>query len=154
LLLLAPPARAAGRSGDSKVDFNFHIRPLLSDRCFACHGPDEKSRKATLRLDTREGIFKALEEGTAVVRPGDLAQSELFRRITSTDPEEVMPPPKSHLSINREEVVLIRRWIEQGAEWKGHWSFQPLSTVEVPPVGNTRWARNDIDRFILSRLER
>ena len=153
LLALTPPARAAGRGRDSKVDFNFHIRPLLSDRCFACHGPDEKARKAKLRLDTREGIFKSLEDGTAVVRPRDLAKSELFRRITATDPEEVMPPPKSHLSISPEETSLIRRWIEQGAEWKGHWSFQPLSAVEVPSVNNTRWARNDIDRFILSRLE-
>lgn len=153
LLSMAPRAGAASRNRDSKVDFNFHIRPLLSDRCFACHGPDEKSRKAKLRLDTREGIFKSLEGGAAVVRPGDLAKSELFRRVTTTDPEEVMPPPKSHLSISPNEVALLRRWIEQGAEWKGHWSFQPLSTVEVPSVSNNRWARNEIDRFILSRLE-
>jgi hypothetical protein len=153
LFTLTWPAHAAGRSRELKVDFNFHIRPLLSDRCFACHGPDEKSRKAKLRLDTREGLFKALEDGTAVVRPGELGQSELFRRITTTDSEEVMPPPKSHLSLSTTEVGLIRRWIEQGAEWKGHWSFQPLSPVEVPSMGNTQWVRNDIDRFILSRLE-
>ncbi|HKX61697.1 MAG TPA: DUF1553 domain-containing protein [Verrucomicrobiae bacterium] len=156
LLALGPAAHSAGAAPgrDSRIDFNFHIRPLFSDRCFTCHGPDEKSRKGKLRLDTREGIFKSLGDGSAVVTPRNLAKSELFRRITTTDPDEMMPPPKSHLAISPQEVALIRRWIEQGAEWKGHWAFQPLSDVEVPAVRNAKWVRNDLDRFILSRLEK
>ncbi len=143
---------AAPRGG--RVDFNYHIRPILSDRCLACHGPDEKGRKAKLRLDTREGTFKAVEDGRFVVKPGDLAKSELFRRIVSTDPDEVMPPPASHLSLSQAEIDLLRRWIEEGAEWKGHWAFQPVAPVSVPAVRNTKWPRNEVDRFILARLER
>lgn len=143
-----------GAPGKAAVDFNFQVRPILSDRCLACHGPDEKGRKAKLRLDTREGTFKALDGGMFVVKPGDLAKSELYRRITATDPDEVMPPPSAHLTLSRDEVELIRRWIEQGAEWKGHWAFQPLSRVEVPAERGRAWVRNDVDRFILARLER
>src|SRR5262245_19091204 len=88
---------AAGRS---KVDFNFEIRPLLSDRCFKCHGPDEKARKAKLRLDTREGILKELEGGWAVAKPGDPAKSEIVRRIFATDEDDLMPPPNSNLKLS------------------------------------------------------
>src|SRR2546422_11325994 len=95
--LLLSSASAAESS--DKVDFNFQIRPLLSDRCFACHGPDEKARKGKLRLDTKEGAFKALDDGWSVIKPGDPARSELVRRIFSTDPEEVMPPPDSNLQL-------------------------------------------------------
>src|SRR5688572_23802271 len=109
-----------------KVDFNHHIKPLLSDRCYACHGPDEKARKAKLRLDLKEGAFKSLEDGRFVVKPGDLAKSEVFRRITASDPDDMMPPPKSNLSLSKDEIELIRRWIEQGAAWEGHWSFVPI----------------------------
>ena len=110
----APGASAAS---PAKVDFNYHVKPLLSDRCFACHGPDEKGRKGKLRLDTQEGAFKALDDGMFVIKPGDSAHSELVRRITGTDPDEVMPPPKSNLSLSKEEIELLRRWVQQGAEW-------------------------------------
>src|SRR5213593_3481243 len=104
LLLAAPwPLPVLAAQLPDKVDFNYHIKPLLADRCFACHGPDEKSRKAKLRLDSRDGAFKALEDGMFVIKPGDPAKSELVQRITSTDPEEVMPPPKSNLSLSRHE---------------------------------------------------
>src|SRR6185295_2976137 len=137
LLLLVRPVAAAGLP--ARVDFNYHIKPLLSDRCFTCHGPDEKARKAKLRLDTEEGAFKALDGGMFVVKPGDLAHSEVARRITSTDPEEMMPPPKSNLALSKDEIELLRRWIEQGAEWKKHWAFIPVSEVSIPAVKNKKW---------------
>jgi Protein of unknown function (DUF1553)/Protein of unknown function (DUF1549)/Concanavalin A-like lectin/glucanases superfamily/Planctomycete cytochrome C len=137
-----------------KVDFNYDIKPLLSDRCYACHGPDEKARKAKLRLDVKEGAFKALDEGMFVIKPGDLAKSEVYRRITTSDADDRMPPPKSNLSLSQDEVALLGRWIEQGAEWKRHWSFIPVSDVTAPQVNDNTWPRNEIDRFVLARLER
>ena len=137
----------------ARVDFNYHIKPLLSDRCFFCHGPDEKGRKGKLRLDTKEGALKALEGGMAVIKPGDTTHSELLRRVTSTDPEEVMPPPKSNLSLSADEIALLKRWIEQGAEWKKHWAFIPVGNVPVPETMNRKWPRSEIDRFVLAKLE-
>src|ERR1043165_9581876 len=93
---------AAGLPG--KISFNHHIKPLLSDRCYACHGPDEKSRKGKLRLDTQESAFKALKDGMFILKPGDPSKSEVYRRITATDPDEGMPPPKSNLSLGKEET--------------------------------------------------
>jgi hypothetical protein len=148
-----PAVEALSAPLPERVDFNYHIKPLLSDRCFACHGPDEKSRKAKLRLDTREGAFKALTGGGVVLKPGDPAGSELIRRVTSTDPEEVMPPPKANLALDADQIALFRRWVDQGAEWKRHWSFISVAAVPVPVVKQTGWARNEVDRFILARLE-
>src|SRR5882672_745457 len=154
LLLAAPwPLPVLAAQLPDKVDFNYHIKPLLSDRCYTCHGPDEKARKAKLRLDTKEGAFKALDGGMFVIKPGDLVHSEMARRIASTDPEEIMPPPKSNLALNKDEVELLRRWIVQGAEWKKHWAFIPVGEVFIPAVKNKKWPRNDIDRFVLARLE-
>ena len=151
LLLCSASIRAA--SLPDKVDFNYHIKPLLSDRCYACHGPDEKARKAKLRLDLKDGAFKALEDGQFVIKPGDLTKSEMFRRITNHDPDDLMPPPKSNLSLSKDEVKLIRRWIEQGAQWDKHWSFVPVKNVQAPPVKNTSWLKNGLDAFVLARLE-
>ncbi|MFM1767770.1 MAG: hypothetical protein RJA22_299 [Verrucomicrobiota bacterium] len=156
LTLLPFRGAAAPAGGSDRVDFNHHIKPLLSDRCFSCHGPDEAGRKGKLRLDTPEGAFRALAggpEGMAIIRPGDPARSELVRRITSPDPDEVMPPPASKLSLQPAEVALLRRWIEQGAEWKKHWAFLPVGPVPVPAVRQGRWPRSDLDRFVLARLE-
>ena len=154
-LLMAVPlslfAEAANRP--EKIDFNRQIKPLLSDRCYKCHGPDEAARKAKLRLDQKEGGFKKLDDGMFVVKPGDLASSEVYRRITATDPDDLMPPPKSNLSLNTEEIASIKRWIEQGAEWEKHWSLVPLRDVPPPQVTDTSWPRNDIDRFVRARLE-
>lgn len=147
---ILPNARAAA---PARVDFNYHIKPLLSDRCFACHGPDEKGRKGKLRLDTADGAFKALDGGVFVIKPGDAAHSEVMRRVTSSDPDEVMPPPKSNLTLSADEIALLKRWIEQGAEWKKHWSFIPVGAVPVPAVKQRKWPRNEIDRFVLARLE-
>ncbi|OAI47887.1 hypothetical protein AYO44_08625 [Planctomycetaceae bacterium SCGC AG-212-F19] len=136
------------------VDFNRHIRPILSEYCFACHGPDDKQRKAKLRLDTKDGAFGPLRSGGVAVVPGKLAQSELIARITSTDPDQVMPPPKSTKQLKAEQIDLLRRWIEQGAAWSEHWAFvAPVRSV-LPPVTNKSWPHNPIDHFILARLEK
>ena len=137
----------------ARVDFNYHVKPLLSDRCFLCHGPDEKARKGKLRLDTKEGAFKALADGKFIIKPGDAANSELIHRITSVDPEEVMPPPKSNLALSTDEIALLKKWVTQGAEWKKHWAFIPVGQVTVHETKNRKWARNEIDRFVLARLE-
>ena len=153
LAVWALPTFASAAGLPEKVGYNQHIKPLLSDRCFSCHGPDEKARKGKLRLDTKEGAFRALKDGGWIIKPADPAHSEVYRRITATDPDEQMPPPKSKLSLSATEVELIRKWIEQGAEWQKHWAFLPVEATSLPSVANTAWPRNEIDRFILARLE-
>src|SRR2546422_8456 len=114
LALPATPSRGVAAGGIGVVDFNRDIRPILSDNCYQCHGPDEKARKAKLRLDTKEGAFR-LKEDKAVILPGKSAESELIRRVTNTDPDEVMPPPKSKPKLMPAQVDLLKRWGEQGA---------------------------------------
>jgi Protein of unknown function (DUF1553)/Protein of unknown function (DUF1549)/Planctomycete cytochrome C len=146
------PRLTAGAAQD--VRFNRDIRPLLSDRCFYCHGPDEKNRKAGLRLDTFEGATKD-RGGYRAIAPGKPDESELLRRVTAHDAGEVMPPPRAKKpAVTPQEAELLRRWIAQGAKYEGHWAFQPLAPVEPPAVKDKRWVRNEIDRFILARLER
>lgn len=129
-----------------KVRFNDQIRPLLSDRCNACHGPDEKHREADLRLDTRAG---AVDDRGAIV-PGHPEQSPLWKRITSTDPDERMPPPSAKKpAFTADELALLKRWIEEGAEYEGHWAFLPLRT-DVPPASSG--AHNPIDSFVREKL--
>src|SRR5262249_11824345 len=134
------------------VEFNRDIRPILSDTCFLCHGPDQARRKAGLRFDTEEGAFADLGGRHALV-PGDPAKSELYRRITAADESERMPPVKSGRKLNARQIDLLRRWIEQGAKWQKHWAFLPPVRPQVPAVANTAWVRNAIDSFILARLE-
>ena len=134
------------------VDFESQIKPLLSDRCFACHGPDENARKADLQLHTREGAFAKLDDDLVAITPGKPQASELYRRITATDPDDLMPPPESKRKLSGGEKELIRRWIEQGAEWREHWSFVPVAAVEVPPLGQVAWPKNEIDHFTLAKL--
>src|SRR5215469_10330163 len=105
------------------VEFNRDIRPILSNNCFQCHGPDQKKRKADLRLDTKDGLFKQAD-GYANIVPGRLDESELYVRIASDDEAEQMPPPKSGKTLTKAQVETIKRWIEEGAEWKGHWAYQ------------------------------
>ena len=136
------------------VDFNFQIRPLLSDRCFRCHGPDSASRKAKLRLDQRDGALKELEDGMAVVKPGDIEHSELVRRIFTENEDDLMPPPDSHLTLTAAEKELLKRWVSEGADYKPHWSLLPVQTVEVPMLKNGTAPFNSIDAFIRSRLEK
>jgi hypothetical protein len=149
---------AKNENGDEErlpklVSFNFHIRPILSDRCFKCHGPDEQKREAGLRLDTQEGAFAALGESKdhfAIV-PGKTEQSTLIQRIFSTNPDSVMPPPDAHLTLSDFEKKLLKRWIEQGAEWEKHWAFVAPQKPDLPKVKNKKWAWNEVDFFILQK---
>ncbi len=151
LLCLSGHSVAGAEAG--KIDFNFQVRPLLSDRCYKCHGPDEKARKKKLRLDTREGLFGELPDGLAVVRPGDTNKSELVRRIFAADPDDRMPPADSGLALSAAEKDLLRRWVAEGAEFKPHWSLIPVGKVSPPEPRNKTWARNPIDDFVLARME-
>ena len=139
-----------------KIDFNYHIRPILSDRCYKCHGPDEKVRKANLRLDTEQGVFALLDENQKkyAIAPGEPDKSLILHRISSSDPEYRMPPPESKLFISNKEIEILKRWIEQGAQWKKHWAFIPPKKQELPNVSEKEWPYNGIDYFILNRLEK
>lgn len=136
-----------------RVDYNYHVRPILSDRCFSCHGPDEAARQAALRLDNTAAAYAVLESGARAIRPGKLRQSEVWRRINSTDPDLVMPPPESKLSLSEEEKALIGKWIRQGAEYKEHWAFLPVRAPSVPLVSDPEACFNAVDHFILATLE-
>ncbi len=152
LFLLLSPLAGTAFSQDSKVDFQRQIRPLLSDTCFQCHGPDPQVRMAGLRLDLRDHFFEARTSGVPVV-PGDPDSSLVFRRITAEDPARRMPPAYSQKTLNDDQVDLIRRWIEEGAVWRQHWAFIPPGRPEPPQVKDTSWPRQDLDRFVLKRLE-
>ncbi|HAO65618.1 MAG TPA: hypothetical protein DCR17_02885, partial [Verrucomicrobiales bacterium] len=107
-----------------KVDFSRDINPILSDRCFACHGPDSEARKADLRFDVESNLSRTADSGFPIIKPGDADHSELFRRIMSADDDEMMPPPDFLVPVTDSEKALIKRWIEEGAEWSSHWAFK------------------------------
>jgi hypothetical protein len=134
------------------VDFQRQIRPILSENCFQCHGPDSAARQAGLRLDRRETALGARPGGAPVV-PGNSAGSLLYRRISDPDPALRMPPAESRRSLTSAQVALLKRWIDEGAPWKEQWAFQPPVKAKPPSVNNAAWVRNPIDRFILARLE-
>ena len=137
-----------------EIDFNFHVKPILSDRCYACHGPDDKTLEADLRLDLKENALNSIaSDGTPNIIKGKPYQSELIKRIKSHNEDYMMPPPESELSLTEIEKEILVKWIEQGAEWKDHWSFIPPGTVELPAVDNEKWCDNEIDYFILDKLE-
>ena len=142
---------SAAPTGD--LVFNRDIRPILAEKCFFCHGPDPGTRKAELRLDTEAGLFNARKDEPAVVLRGKVSESELVRRIKSTDADEIMPPPKSHKQLNLAEVALLERWVKQGAPWQPHWAFIPPQKGELPVVKNEAWVKTPLDRFILAKLE-
>jgi mono/diheme cytochrome c family protein len=156
LVLLARlgPPRPAAAAPAPPVDFNRQVLPILADNCFACHGPDEKQRKAKLRLDTKEGAFAKLRSGGFAIVPGKSADSALVERITADDPHRVMPPVKTHKKLTPEQVALLTRWIDQGAPWSLHWAFVAPRRPDLPRVTDAAWVRNPIDRFILARLEK
>ncbi len=142
------PARSPG----GRIDFQHDIRPMLSDVCFNCHGPDPEKRRAKLRLDTQAGAFADLGGYHAIV-PGKPSASPLYKRIVSKDPEEKMPPPKSGRQLTATQIKLLKQWIEQGAKWQSHWAFQTPESPPVPKVKKSSWPLNPIDNFILARLE-
>src|SRR5438128_3939334 len=128
-----------------KVDYQRDIRPLLADKCFACHGRDAEHREGGLRLDEREAALKGGESGEKAITPGQPDKSELVRRIFSSDPDERMPPAKSKKELSAGEKELLRRWVAEGAEYKAHWAFTAPVKPPVPAVKNAAWPKNDID---------
>jgi mono/diheme cytochrome c family protein len=174
--MLFAAAAVASASG-AEISFNRDIRPILSANCYACHGPDKKARKADRRLDTREGAL-AESEGVRAIVPGSVEQSELASRVSSNDPDEIMPPPKSDKKLTAQQIALLKQWIKDGAPYEAHWSLIAPKRPNVPGISDFRfqisdwekreparsaklreqekellaWPRNPIDNFILARL--
>ena len=145
-LLLAAP--------EEPVDFNREVRPLLSDRCYGCHGPDaDKGRKAGLRLDEPEGATKKLKSGERAIVPGNLEESAMIARIRSSDPDEVMPPPELHRPLTTTERDILTRWVKQGAKYAPHWGFTTPRSYPAPVVKDRTWAKDPLDSFVLARIE-
>ena len=146
----SPAADLESKPLPEKVEFNRDIRPILSENCYSCHGPDSGQRKANLRLDTKAGLLTAIKDKVPVV-PSHPDQSELFRRITAEKPDDRMPDPGSNKHLSPRQIALMKKWIEQGAAWQGHWAFTPPVRSAVPDEAS-HWARNPIDHFIEARL--
>ena len=143
-------ADGARQQKAATVDFNRDVRPILSDNCFACHGPDEATRKGKLRLDTKEGAFAK----PGVIVAGNSAESRLIKRVISKDPNAVMPPVASGHKLTDKQIDQLKKWIEEGAQWNEHWAFIAPKRPELPQVTNKAWVKNSIDAFILERLEK
>src|SRR4051794_16947954 len=143
---------ATAAAAEKKLDFNRDVRPILSENCFQCHGFDEKARQAELRLDTPDSALAKHDDVTPIV-PGHPEQSELWRRVATDDESEMMPPADSHRVLKPEQKETLKRWIEQGAPYAKQWSFIPPVKAEVPAVSDENWPRNEIDNFILARLD-
>ncbi len=149
-------AATAAAAGDA-VDFNRDVRRILSENCFKCHGPDTKARssgKKALRLDDRTNALADLGDGRHAIVPGQPEQSELVRRITTADLDDKMPPPDSGKKLTAQDIAVLKKWIQQGADYARHWAYAPPRRADLLKTGNRRWARNAIDHFILARLER
>src|SRR5690554_5722055 len=141
-------------SSANQISYNFHVRPILSDNCFACHGPDANKREAGLRLDIEENAYAALKENpdAHAIVPGNPGQSELVRRIKSTNPDEMMPPPSSNLRLTDEEISVLEKWVAQGAAYEKHWAFVPPVKTALPDVNDPSWPVNEIDYFVLAKM--
>jgi len=145
----------ADKSAPDRISYNFYVRPILSDKCFACHGPDQNKLQAGLRLDLAKNAYAPLPEtpGAFAIVPGKPDSSELMKRITSKDPDYLMPTPESHLSpLTEPEIEIIRKWIEQGAVYEKHWAFIPPQKAALPKVKNEAWTNNEIDHFTLAKM--
>lgn len=140
-------------AAETSVRFNKDVRPILSDTCFHCHGPDKSSRKAGLRLDLREEALKPAKSGAIPIVPGNIEESEVVRRLFTTDGDELMPPVEAHKTLSKQQKETLRDWIAQGANYEPHWAYTPLSLPAVPEVHDKQWLRQPIDNFILHRLE-
>ena len=138
------------------IDYNYHIRPILSDRCYKCHGPDASKRQAGLRLDTESGAYAALKDNPAahVIVPEDPLHSELWLRISSQDTSYLMPPPSSNLKLNQREIRMLEKWIRQGAKYKKHWAFILPQRPPIPEVENSSWPVNPIDNFVFNAMQK
>ncbi|MFN3850839.1 MAG: DUF1553 domain-containing protein [Spirosomataceae bacterium] len=147
------------------IDYNTHVKPLLSDRCFKCHGPDKNKVEGNLQLTNAEAAYSKGKSGKIAIEPGDVDGSELVKRILSNDPDELMPTPKSHLSLSDEDKAVLIKWISQGAEYKEHWAFEAPKKPDVPKIGTffsrlgwtehpeTNWVSNEIDNFVIDKLK-
>ncbi|WP_271765158.1 DUF1553 domain-containing protein [Aquimarina algiphila] len=138
-----------------QLDYNIHVKPILSDKCFSCHGPDKAKISGGLQLHDPETALIELKEspGKFAITPGNLKKSEVFHRILSNDPNVVMPTPESYLSLSPEEKAILIKWIDEGAEYKDHWAFIPASLPKIPKVNNENLVANPIDNFVLAKLE-
>jgi mono/diheme cytochrome c family protein len=162
-LLLMLPNMGFARAGEGDevqsasrahpVNFAREVRPILSDNCFACHGPDDQKRKAGLRLDTKEGAFTKLKSGSVAIVPGKPDESDLIDRVENDDPELRMPPKKSGKQLTAAQIAMLRRWVEQGAPTTAHWAFEVPKKPPLPAVKKVAWPITEIDRFILARLD-
>src|SRR5215471_4561607 len=135
------------------VEFNRDIRPILSDNCFTCHGPDKAHRVTTLRFDVEEDAKQTLGSGRHAIVAGDSASSEMIRRVTATNATH-MPPASTGKTLSAEQIDLLKKWIDQGAVWEKHWSFIPPRRPALPNTTDPQWIKNPIDNFVLARLER
>ena len=151
MTMVSGMASVCGAADAEEVDFNRDVRPILANCCYECHGPDEDSRKADLRLDRQDALF---DESRDLVVAGDPAASELYLRLSSDDPDLVMPPEDAHRKPTREQIEIIRRWIEQGAKFAEHWAFIPPQRWPIPKVSDENWCHNEIDHFVLAKLDR
>ncbi len=138
----------------SEVDFNRDIRPILAGTCFKCHGPDESARKSNLRLDLREAAMQPAKSGERALAPENVEASELLRRVTTADEDELMPPPKAGKRLTSQQVAKLRQWIAEGAPYRKHWAYEKPVTPALPLTESRTWPRNELDHFILARLER
>jgi hypothetical protein len=152
LLIVAAVLSSGGRVS-AEISFNEDIRPILSNTCFACHGPDEAERKAGLRLDTREGAMED-RDGIQAIVPGDLEASELIYRITADDEDDLMPPRKFGKPLTPEQIETVRRWVAEGAPYERHWAYAKPMQPEVPVTKTGEWSRTPVDAFVLERLEK
>lgn len=148
------PADGPAAKPVATIDFTRQVRPILSDNCFTCHGPDEKQRKARFRLDLKEAALGKLRDGSRAIVPGKPDDSVLLQRLEAKEPSERMPPPHANKKVTPEQIGLIRQWIQEGAPFAEHWAFVPPKRPALPPVKNKAWPRNPIDHFILARLEK
>ena len=135
------------------VQFNRDVRPILSNHCFTCHGPDAATRESGLRLDQRDAAIAKGDSGVRAIVPGDISASELLRRVTSTDPDVKMPPADGPRPLNEKQIATLKTWIENGAEYQSHWAFVPVKEPTVPTDGGTIWPKNEIDRFVMAAAE-
>lgn len=153
-ILISEDSRAESVSKPlASISFNQSIRPILSENCFACHGPDENKRKAHLRLDLREEATRSREGRFAIV-PGHPEKSEMWRRISSSDQDEMMPPPESHRTLQPQQKETLRQWIVEGAYYETHWAFTTPHRPAIPKPKNSKWVKNPVDAFLLARMER
>ena len=141
-------------SPEDQISYNFHVRPILSDKCFACHGPDANTREADLRLDMEEHAYAALKDNpnAHAIVPGDPERSEVYRRVVSSDASEQMPPPSSNLSLTEQDIAMLKKWITQGAPYEKHWAFVPPVKNELPKTNDPSWPINEIDQFTLAKM--